>query len=92
MRQRVLPSSYRRREGPLPHLTAALAADPNDVPTRVNRGEVYLRLENYEAARTDLEFVLRQKIANETPLLSQCLTRARALLMTVERFSRPAGA
>lgn len=73
----------------LPHLNAALAADPQDVPARVNRGEVFLRLENYEGARTDLDFVMRQKIRSEKQsLLAQCRTRARALLLTVERFSQ----
>ncbi len=74
----------------LPHLNAALAADANDIPTRVNRGEVHLRLENYDAARRDLEHALRQKIKQETPLITQCLTRARALLLTVERLARQA--
>jgi len=75
----------------LPHLNAALAADPTDIPTRVNRGEVYLRLENYEAARKDLKFVLRKKETILTNnLLEQCFTRARALLFTVERLSKAA--
>ncbi len=72
----------------LPHLNNALASDPNNIPTRVNRGEVFLRLENYEGARQDLELVLKQK--NFTPdssLLNQCFTRARALLLTAERLS-----
>lgn len=72
----------------LQHLNAALAADPNDIPTRVNRGEVYLRLENFEAARKDLKFALkkRDKIPASN-LLEQCFTRARALLFTVDRLS-----
>lgn len=74
----------------LPHLNAALAADPDDVPTRVNRGEVFLRLENYEDARRDLEFVLKQKLKAESNMLIQCRTRARALLLTVERLSQAA--
>lgn len=74
----------------LPHLNAALAADPHDIPTRVNRGEVFLRLENFEGAKTDLEFVLRHKTGPDNKrLLEQCLTRARALLLTVERLYRP---
>jgi tetratricopeptide (TPR) repeat protein len=72
----------------LPHLNTALNADPNDIPTRVNRGEVFLRLENYEAAREDLQFALARKIQPEKQsLLAQCLTRARALLYTVNRLS-----
>jgi len=75
----------------LPHLNAALGADPSDIPTRVNRGEVHLRLENYEAAKKDLKFVLRRrdKILTNN-LLEQCFTRARALLLTVERLSKAA--
>jgi predicted Zn-dependent protease len=73
----------------LPHLNAALAADPNDIPARVNRGEVFLRLENYEGAKMDLDFVLRRRgHAGNKTLLEKCLTRARALLLTVERFSQ----
>lgn len=71
----------------LPHLNAALAADPNNIPTRVNRGEVFLKLENYESAKNDLKFVLKQKInSNESAMLHQCLIRARALLLTIERI------
>src|SRR5215213_9053487 len=63
----------------LPHLNAAVAADPNDIPTRLNRGEVHLRLENYEAAKKDLKFVLRKREKAPTShLLEQCYTRARA--------------
>jgi tetratricopeptide (TPR) repeat protein len=72
----------------LPHLNAAVSADPNDIPTRLNRGEVHLRLENYEAAKKDLKFVLRKREKTPTShLLEQCYTRARALLLTVERLS-----
>jgi tetratricopeptide (TPR) repeat protein len=72
----------------LPHLNAALAADPEDIPTRVNRGEVFLRLENYDSARKDLKYALKRRNKIETSnLLEQCFTRARALLYTVERFS-----
>lgn len=72
----------------LPHLNAALANDPSDIPTRVNRGEVFLRLENYESAKKDLKIALKQQknFANDT-LLSQCFTRAKALLLTAERLS-----
>lgn len=72
----------------LPHLNAALASDPKDIPARVNRGEVFLLLQNFEGAREDLIFVLKQKVsADKKALFQQCQTRARALLMTVERFS-----
>lgn len=75
----------------LPHLNAALAAEPHDIPTRVNRGEVFLRLENYEAAIKDLEFVLGQREnAPSGSLLEQCFTRARALLQTAQGLSQAA--
>lgn len=72
----------------LPHLNSALAADPNDIPARVNRGEVFIRLENYEGARNDLSYVLNQntKLENQN-IIEKCFTRARALLYTAERFS-----
>lgn len=73
----------------LPHLNEALSADPDDIPSRVNRGEVFLRLENYERARADLDFVLAKNIkAEKQSLIDQCVTRARALLFAVERFSQ----
>ena len=72
----------------LPHLNAALAADQNDIVARVNRSEVFLRLENYEGAKIDLDFVLKQKIKPENKsLLEQSLTRARALAFTLKRLS-----
>lgn len=72
----------------LPHLNSAIAADPDDIPARVNRGEVFIRLENYEGARNDLNYVLNQKIKPESQsVLEKCFTRARALLYTAERFS-----
>lgn len=72
----------------LPHLNSALAADQNDIAARVNRGEVFLRLENYEGARIDLDFVLKLKIRKENQaLLEQCLTRARALAATLKRLA-----
>jgi tetratricopeptide (TPR) repeat protein len=72
----------------LPHLNNAIAADPEDITARVNRGEVFLLLGNYEGSRKDLNFVLRQEIPPEKQnLYTQCQTRARALLTAVERFS-----
>ncbi len=72
----------------LPHLNAALSADPNDITARVNRGEVFLHLGNYEGARNDLDFVVRQEIPSEKQNLNtKCRIRARALLTAVERFS-----
>lgn len=72
----------------LPHLNAALASDPKDIPARVNRGEVFLLLQNFEGAREDLVFVLRQKVSTDRKIIfEQCKTRARALLSAVERFA-----
>ncbi len=87
----ALGSLWLRENNParaLPHLNAALATDPSDIPTRVNRGEVFLRMENFENAKKDLKIVLRQqsKAQNDT-LLIQCFTRAKALLSTAERLS-----
>lgn len=70
------------------HLNAAITADPNDIPTRVNRGECHLRLEDFAAARKDLKFALKKQnrvVGNQ--VIEQCFTRARALLGTVERLS-----
>jgi predicted Zn-dependent protease len=72
----------------LPHLNAALKADPHDVPSRVNRGEVFLLLGNYESSREDLNFALEQPAPPDKQMLyAQCHTRARALLTAVERFA-----
>ena len=72
----------------LPHLNAALAADQTDITARVNRGEVFLLLGNFDGARDDLNFVMRQKLpADKQSVISQCQTRARALLTAVERFA-----
>lgn len=73
----------------LPYLSNAVAADSKDFASRINRGEVYLKLEDFEAARTDLKFVLRQKKSAEPNVLNQqAFVRARALLLAVERFSQ----
>ncbi|MEO6589395.1 MAG: hypothetical protein ABIP06_08825 [Pyrinomonadaceae bacterium] len=72
----------------LQHLNAAISADANDISARVNRGEVFLLLGNYQGARDDLNFVLRQKIPQDKQTVyAQSRTRARALLTAVERFS-----
>lgn len=87
----VLGALWLRENEParaLPHLNSALAADQNDISARVNRGEVFLRLENYEGAKIDLDFVLRQEVKPENKnVLEQCLTRARALSLTLKRVS-----
>lgn len=73
----------------LPHLNSALAADSNDITARVNRGEVFLRLENFEGAKLDFDLVLKQTSKTENNnLLEQSVTRARALSFTLERLSQ----
>jgi tetratricopeptide (TPR) repeat protein len=72
----------------LPHLNNAIVADADDITARVNRGEVFLLLGNFDGSLEDLKFVLRQQIPPEKIILyTQCQTRARALLTAVERFS-----
>ncbi len=73
----------------LPHLNAALTADPHDISTRVNRGEVFLRLENLIESKKDLTFALKEpnNLTNKE-LADKCLIRARALLRAVERMSK----
>lgn len=68
------------------YLNKAVASDPNNVPTRVNRGEAFLQLGEFDKAKKDLTFVLRQNIErDEKSLLYQCKIRARALLLAVKR-------
>lgn len=72
----------------LPHLNNAIAADADDITARVNRGEVFLLLGNYDGSRKDLNYVLRQEIPPEKLILyTKCKTRANALLTAVERFA-----
>lgn len=72
----------------LPLLNNALAADADDITARVNRGEVFLHLGNYEGSRKDLDFVLQQEILPEKQnFITKCQIRARALLTAVERFT-----
>src|SRR5918992_4152912 len=53
------------------HLNAALAADPNDMATLVNRGELYMRLERRDLAMQDfmtlLELPQIQADSNSSP-------------------------
>lgn len=87
----VLGALYLRENDParaLPHLNAALASDPNDFTARINRGEVFIMLENFEGAKLDLDFILNQEVTSENKfIIDQCLTRARALNTTLSRIS-----
>lgn len=88
----VLGALWLRENNPtlaLPHLNSALASDPNDITARINRGEVFIRLENFEGAKIDLDFVLQQKLGQENKqIFEQCLTRAKALAATLNRISQ----
>ena len=69
------------------YLDKAIESDPNDIPTRVNRGEANLQIGELENAAKDLDFVLEQEIdLKDSELLQQCQTRARALRYAVERL------
>lgn len=70
------------------YLDKAIEADPNSIPTRVNRGEANLQIGELETAGKDLDFVLTQTIdSKDKDLLEQCQTRARALRYAVDRLS-----
>ncbi len=72
----------------LKHLNAALETDDTDIPTRVNRGEAYLQLGDFENAQSDLEYVINsEKSQNEPLIISQCRVRAQALIFATERLS-----
>ncbi len=75
--------SYQRA---IQYLDKAVASDPNNIPTRVNRGEAFLQLGEFAKAKKDLVFVLRQKIEpEEKSLMYQCQIRAKGLLLAVKR-------
>lgn len=86
----VLGALWLRENDParaLTHLNAALASDPNDIAARINRGEVFIHLENLEGAKIDLDFVLNQNISQENKqIFEQCITRAKALSITINRI------
>jgi hypothetical protein len=68
-----------------------LSLDSKDIFSLVNRGEAYLRLGKRDIAIKDLKSAIQKgkffKSESEiqTPLL-QCLTRAKALVNTIEKF------
>jgi predicted Zn-dependent protease len=66
------------------HLDAALAADPHDVAALVNRGELYLRLNQREAAVNDF-LALLESPGIQTNGSSPYAIRSRALLSTLTR-------
>lgn len=68
------------------HLDAALAVEPNDIVSLVNRGEAHLRAGNIAAGRTDLEKAVMKnaestaKQVDVNDELTLSVRRARALL------------
>jgi predicted Zn-dependent protease len=66
--------------GALPHLNAALAADPGDLASLVNRGELYMKLNEKELAAKDLRALLQLPKAGTLTESSPYVIRCRALL------------
>lgn len=73
------------------HLNAALAADPLDMASLVNRGELYMRLERRDLAIKDFVTVLDLPQVQADAETSQYGVRARALLSILTRESAPNG-
>ncbi|HEV2801919.1 MAG TPA: hypothetical protein VGW12_15690 [Pyrinomonadaceae bacterium] len=71
----------------LSHLDAALAADPQDLSSLINRGETYLQLGEYRAAASDLELALRLGESAATGDLTLSLSRARGLLLRLRTLA-----
>ncbi|MCU0238029.1 MAG: hypothetical protein MUC29_01190 [Pyrinomonadaceae bacterium] len=92
--QSALGALYLRENRPdkaLKHLNIALSLDSKDLFSLVNRGEAYLRLGKKDIALNDLKSALQKGRflkSNgdiQTPL-EKCLTRAKALVVTIEKF------
>ncbi|NNE65478.1 MAG: tetratricopeptide repeat protein [Pyrinomonadaceae bacterium] len=66
----------------LEHLNAAIDSDTQDLPNRVNRAETLIHLGDKDAALVDLEFAVGR--SSEEPLHQNCITRASALLATLQ--------
>lgn len=67
------------------HLNAALAADPHDMATLLNRGELYMRLERRDLARRDFETLLELPQVQADLNTSPYAVRSRALLSILNR-------
>lgn len=88
--QSVLGALWLREKEPetaLPYLDAAVAADPGDVTSLINRGEVYVQLNNLRAAERDLQSVIEIADSTKQPLAEKCATRARGLLARFGGFA-----
>lgn len=81
--QAALGALWLREKEPetaLPYLDTALAADPNDIVSLINRGESYMQLNNAVAAQRDLQDVIALAENMKQPLAEKCAVRARGLL------------
>lgn len=73
----------------LAHINAAIADNPDDIMSYVNRGEAYLRLGKYDDARRDLQTVLErlpQDVSDGSPQ-QQAHVRAAALHRAASRLA-----
>lgn len=75
-------------EAALTHLNAALIADPYDIAALTNRGELYARAGNREAAINNFEAVLN--LAEDQPGSNPFAIRARALMARMSADHPPA--
>ncbi|HET6975997.1 MAG TPA: hypothetical protein VFI24_06725 [Pyrinomonadaceae bacterium] len=73
------------------HLNAALAADPQDMASLVNRGELYMRLQRRELAIRDFVTLLDLPQIQADSDSSPYAVRARALLSILTRESASNG-
>lgn len=88
--QAVLGALWLREKEPetaLPYLDAAIAADPNDITSLINRGEIHVELNNLQAAQRDLRAVIEIAENTKQPLAEKCATRARGLLARFGGFA-----
>lgn len=74
----------------LAYINAAIAENPDDLMSHVNRGEALLRLGQYDEARKDLEVVLQheEKHSQNGGPQPQFYVRAAALHRAAARFSQ----
>ncbi len=92
--QSALGALFLRENKPeqaIKHLSAALSLDSKDLFSLVNRGEAYLRIGKKDIALKDLKNALQKgrfsKSDGEVQSpLEKCLTRAKALVITIEKF------
>ncbi len=66
------------------YLTKVLNDTPDDLASRINRGEAFLRLGEMEKAKDDLEIVSNQTANNSDNVSKMSVTRAKALYYSIE--------